>query len=648
MRTFKKTGEIRQYAQKHFDVRLTSMDVCNLRRRHAQPVGADERLAVEELLQPEGCYRICSKLTTIGSVYFAPKCMYDVCGEYCEVLLADATHQLNNGGYVLWHAMIIDAFGIGRSVFYALLSNETYDSYVRAVECMLTFLPCLRRCRTVVIDRSLAQLNAFRTVLSWASVVLCRFHVLKDMRLRCSRLPAMCAADKRRIYQWMSNLVHSRDESTFENLLRAIAARSDAARCYLNRAWLPFKSNWAGHLLQHTITLGNWTTNRVENENRHLKAGLSKHSSVFDVLNHLIERVRLSNISYGVQSAKGHMSVLRLRECPIDIKPMVERLSAYAQRVFLDHYKRTEVVSVSAVGAGFRVATTKSRLFRVHLGAQATCDCTFSVDFLLPCAHIVAVALQTAFPLPNLVDRCRWLMPMLPLKHIRPMQPSTSTYESAPLSQSISLGDKVRMNEDVTADLNVVLNNLGGNKHRKQYSNVRLLVGLIANWPDVDLHCSRPGKERIVRITGRQSIDDIWKVSSCERQVDVGMPSCRVFQPAASVTHNLEDSHMVDLTNIELPQHMVHQPKFRRISSMTSKTFRLSRMRRLLARRPTSPKNEDVCHICKRETDEGLSGSVEWVQCDRCDRWCHQVCGNFPDTASAFICVNCVDLDQDD
>ncbi|VDP90239.1 unnamed protein product [Echinostoma caproni] len=41
-----------------------------------------------------------------------------------DVLLADATHRLNCGGYVLWHAMLEDDTGLGcRSAFKAELQS---------------------------------------------------------------------------------------------------------------------------------------------------------------------------------------------------------------------------------------------------------------------------------------------------------------------------------------------------------------------------------------------------------------------------------------------------------------------------------------------------------------------------------------------
>lgn len=65
-----------------------------------------------------------------------PDSVQHLAGLYCEVLLSDAIHKLNCGGFVLWRAMIFDDSGIGRSVFYALLTNESGASNCRAINAM--------------------------------------------------------------------------------------------------------------------------------------------------------------------------------------------------------------------------------------------------------------------------------------------------------------------------------------------------------------------------------------------------------------------------------------------------------------------------------------------------------------------------------
>lgn len=100
-------------------------------------------------------------------------------GVKCEdVILTDAKRRSDHKAYILLHTVILEATGLGHSVFYALLPSESADSYRRAVQSMARVLPATRNCRTLVVDRILAQNNAISDSLLNCRVMLCQFHVL--------------------------------------------------------------------------------------------------------------------------------------------------------------------------------------------------------------------------------------------------------------------------------------------------------------------------------------------------------------------------------------------------------------------------------------------------------------------------------------
>lgn len=74
----------------------------------------------------------------------------------------DETRQLNCGGYVILYAMVVDNVGLGRSVFHDLRPNESGASYGRATFSMKEILPATDNVKTIVLDSSPMQLNAFR------------------------------------------------------------------------------------------------------------------------------------------------------------------------------------------------------------------------------------------------------------------------------------------------------------------------------------------------------------------------------------------------------------------------------------------------------------------------------------------------------
>ncbi|MBM6549417.1 hypothetical protein [Streptococcus dysgalactiae] len=276
MGIYKTTREIRQHVEVLYKRRLTSDDVRSIKKRLSRADGRSEARRVSDLLKGQGNVEIKLEENIVRFVFFVPRCISEDILKNSEVILADATHQLNYGGYVLWHAMLVDDTGLGRSFFYAILPNESGASYRMAVSVMKEMCPGTSSCRTIVVDRSLAQFSAFRQSYPSADVVFCRFHILKDMKKKCNKLQSLGNSDKLRVSPWMRNMVYADTEVTFKHFLATIAARSPEAHGYLARTWLPYINHWAGYALRNKVLFGNLTTNRVETENRPPKPALSK------------------------------------------------------------------------------------------------------------------------------------------------------------------------------------------------------------------------------------------------------------------------------------------------------------------------------------------------------------------------------------
>lgn len=102
---------------------------------------------------------------------------------YCELMLADTTHQLNCGEYIPWRVMLVDDSGLGKSFFYALLPIA---DYCRAVYAMKNVFPYTDNLHTIVVNRSLAQLNALQTAYPQADSICLRI-------LRFNGKNALCA-----------------------------------------------------------------------------------------------------------------------------------------------------------------------------------------------------------------------------------------------------------------------------------------------------------------------------------------------------------------------------------------------------------------------------------------------------------------------
>ena len=104
MGIYKTTREIRQHVEVLYKRRLTSDDVRSIKKRLSRADGRSEARRVSDLLKGQGNVEIKIEENVVRFVFFVPKCMSEDILKNSEVILVDATHQLNYGGYVLWHA----------------------------------------------------------------------------------------------------------------------------------------------------------------------------------------------------------------------------------------------------------------------------------------------------------------------------------------------------------------------------------------------------------------------------------------------------------------------------------------------------------------------------------------------------------------
>lgn len=192
----------------------------------------------------------------------------------------DSTAQCNRGAYHLWHVVITDCNGRGGSVYYGFIDNESGDSYNRALEHFSRVMPNVEKLKTVVLDKSAAQLKAVRQHLPWVTVHFCSFHVAQNFMDKLNGLHITCVDDHIALKRCLMGLLYSGTQNEFNVWLEDIKRKSPVLDEYLQRQWLPYVTHWAAYARKSDLNFGNGTNNRVESANRYIKANLSPSSSL--------------------------------------------------------------------------------------------------------------------------------------------------------------------------------------------------------------------------------------------------------------------------------------------------------------------------------------------------------------------------------
>ncbi|CAI2737764.1 unnamed protein product, partial [Dicrocoelium dendriticum] len=110
MKSFRQTREIRGFVLTEYGIRITRRDLYHLRHR-SQKEQVSEVENVITMLESEGSCSVVRERLEVRFLFFVPACIRSLVARYGEVILADSTHQLNYGGYILWHCMFVDVTG---------------------------------------------------------------------------------------------------------------------------------------------------------------------------------------------------------------------------------------------------------------------------------------------------------------------------------------------------------------------------------------------------------------------------------------------------------------------------------------------------------------------------------------------------------
>ena len=85
---------------------------------------------IEKLLSPQGPVEIIvDDAGNLQLLAFTTHRLQQMYLDFGELIMADATAECNNGAYHLWHVVVMDCHGRGRSVLYGFIANETSESY---------------------------------------------------------------------------------------------------------------------------------------------------------------------------------------------------------------------------------------------------------------------------------------------------------------------------------------------------------------------------------------------------------------------------------------------------------------------------------------------------------------------------------------
>jgi hypothetical protein len=214
----------------------------------------------------------------------------------------------------------------------------------------------------------------------------------------------------------LSSIVYASTLDSFEKSLTVLKSLYPPAFAYLEEVWLPVRQKWALYSTSKNINLGCISTSRVEGTHSVIKRHLSKKVRVEVLLLEVEDKIRRDVVR---RERLDFCSQDRCARSPPEVlKFLPGRISSYAFGAILSNYRKSELYPVqrlesSAGESEFRVnenvvvMTQEQHLDRISL---FTCNCGWSHQHLLPCAHVCAVARLAQIYIGEESISKRWLL----------------------------------------------------------------------------------------------------------------------------------------------------------------------------------------------------------------------------------------------
>jgi len=287
------------------EMSITARDIYNERQRSvAATLGARSRIEHLVCLLRGPDYRSAVQLDGEGHLthlFFAFKETLEIFAANHDVLVMDCTYKTNGFGMPLFNIIGVSGMNTTLHVAQVFMRGETEPDFLWALtelKKMLTELN-IPSPKVFIVDRDLALLNALERVFHQVPVLLCIWHIIKDVekhaRMRTFPQESDPERSTPRAPKWRDSaehrtfcdtfvaLLYASSEEEFDSSRKQLHLLSGTEAAYIDDVWLDI---WKQRIVRcwtnKVMHFGMQTTSRVEGYHSTLKTWIT--SSTGDLL----------------------------------------------------------------------------------------------------------------------------------------------------------------------------------------------------------------------------------------------------------------------------------------------------------------------------------------------------------------------------
>ncbi|KAJ3659804.1 hypothetical protein Zmor_011472 [Zophobas morio] len=259
-------------------------DIRNIKSIAEAPLNTNKlEEIIPKLIQEGDSVKILRKSDkNLRAIYYQSKTMKQMFKYFPEILMCDGTYKLNNLRMPLYLLLTVDGNGHSEIVCSFLLVDEDEITLSEVIQLFKKENANWDATKTIFTDKDMKECHIFKQEFPDARLLLCLFHTLKTFRREITvDKMKISSAQREQCLTLIQRITYSHSDEEYIELYQSlINFNFPKVTAYYEKNWHDIKEQWVCAYRRHRLTFGNNTTNRLENINQKLKAGIEKLSSL--------------------------------------------------------------------------------------------------------------------------------------------------------------------------------------------------------------------------------------------------------------------------------------------------------------------------------------------------------------------------------
>lgn len=338
---------------------------------------------------------------TFKGIFFSTSKMKESFRSYPKILFIDGTYKLVRNGFVFLIINVVDGNNYTHMIGAALLADEKAETLEAVMACLIAGNPeACQKVECIITDKDLTERAVLRKIFPNAQLFLCKFHTLRSFKREITPSNMETKPEiVQKVLEILNVMVHTKEESRFDEYYNKFCEIAPPkAREYYDKNWHPIKEEWATCFML-ILTKGNFTNNRTESMNSHIKKFIPLGCTLCDFFEDFFLWLNSRNDEQRLKMSK--RLIKRFRD-NIYSKESTEfkykeLLSDHGFKKILEELPSRNPLTISKA--------TNEGTFEGICGGKAImvtaqeCDCYFYVTYRLPCRHVFNVREQLGLDL---------------------------------------------------------------------------------------------------------------------------------------------------------------------------------------------------------------------------------------------------------